>query len=100
MIDEISTQTAKRMGCLEAETIVERLNWRLKGWANYFRLGPVSKAYRAINAHAEQRLCRWLSAKHKVSGNGRARFPHKYLHETLGLVYLPALTRNLPWAKA
>ena len=27
-------------------------------------------------------------------------FPEKYLLETLGLVYLPALTRNLPWAKA
>ena len=28
------------------------------------------------------------------------RDPEQYLHETLGLVYLPALTRNLPWAKA
>jgi hypothetical protein len=47
-----------------------------------------------------QRLRRWLCDKHKISGNGKARFPEKYLLETLGLVYLPALTRNLPWAKA
>jgi hypothetical protein len=41
-----------------------------------------------------------LCHKHKISGNGKTRFSEQYLHETLGLVYLPALTRNLPWAKA
>jgi len=46
------------------------------------------------------RLRRWLCLKHKISGNGKARFPEGYLHETLELVYLPALTHNLPWAKA
>ena len=80
--------------------MVERLNRQLRGWANYFCLGPVSKSYRAVNAHTTQRLRRWLCHKHKISGNGKTRFPEKYLHETLGLVYLPTLTRNLPWAKA
>jgi RNA-directed DNA polymerase len=100
MIKAISAQTARGTVCLDAALIVERLNRQLRGWANYFRLGPVSKSYRAINAHTVQRLQRWLCDKHKISGNGKARFPEKYLHETLGLVYLPALTRNLPWAKA
>jgi RNA-directed DNA polymerase len=70
------------------------------GWANYFCLGPVSKSYRAVNAHAIHRLRQWLCHKHKISGPGKTRFPAQYLHETLGLVYLPTLTRNLPWAKA
>ncbi|MHB1857975.1 MAG: group II intron maturase-specific domain-containing protein [Acidobacteriaceae bacterium] len=35
--------------------------------ANYFRLGPVSKAYRAVDRHARKRLRQWLCAKHKVS---------------------------------
>jgi RNA-directed DNA polymerase len=80
--------------------MVERLNRMLVGWANYFQLGPVSKSYRALDTHATNRLRRWLRNKHKVSGTGISRFPNQYLHEQLGLVYLPARTRNLPWAKA
>jgi RNA-directed DNA polymerase len=100
IVQAISAQTERRTVCLDAATVVERLNRQLRGWANYFCLGPVSKSYRAVNAHAMQRLRRWLCDKHKISGNGKSRFPEKYLHETLGLVYLPKLTRNLPWAKA
>jgi len=100
MIQTINTQTERRTLCQDAAIVVERLNRQLRGWANYFRLGPVSKSYRAVNAHTTRRLRRWLCNKHKISGNGKARFPEKYLHETLGLVYLPALTRNLPWAQA
>lgn len=100
MIQAINTQTERRTLCLDAAIVVERLNRQLRGWANYFRLGPVSKSYRAVNAYTTQRLRRWLCNKHKISGNGKARFPEKYLLETLGLVYLPGLTRNLPWAKA
>jgi group II intron reverse transcriptase/maturase len=100
MVESISAQTERKTLCLDAETVVERLNRKLVGWANYFCLGPVSKSYRAVNAHATQRLRRWLCHKHKISGNGKTRFPEQYLHDTLGLVYLPALTRTLPWAKA
>lgn len=100
MVESISAQTERRTLCLDAATVVERLNRKLVGWANYFCLGPVSKSYRAVNAHTTHRLRRWLCHKYKISGNGKARFPEQYLHETLGLLYLPALTRNLPWAKA
>ena len=100
MVESISAQTEPKTQCLDAATVVARLNRQLVGWANYFCLGPVTKSYRAVNAHATQRLRRWLCKKHKISGNVKTRFPEQYLHETLGLVYQPALTRNLPWAKA
>jgi RNA-directed DNA polymerase len=79
---------------------VKQLNSKLTGWANYFHLGPVSKAYGVVDAHTKHRLRKWLCRKHRVQGQGFNRFPNQYLYETLGLVRLPGLTRNLPWAKA
>ena len=100
MVDSITEETSRSRTLLEAEEVVMRLNRKLTGWANYFSLGPVSPAYRAIDAHAKQRLRWWLCKKHKVPGKGEARYPDQYLRTQLGLVNLPERTRNLPWAKA
>jgi hypothetical protein len=100
MVESITQETDRRRTLLDAEFVVGRLNRKLNGWANYFCLGPVSPAYRAINTHVTQRLRQWLCKKHKVRGNGGTRYPDRYLHETLGLVNLPGRTHDLPWAKA
>jgi RNA-directed DNA polymerase len=97
---EISEMTSRRWTLLEAADRVARLNRTLVGWANYFCLGPVSKAYRAVDAHARYRLRQWLCAKHKVNGQGTSRFPDEYLDLTLGLVKLQSRARNFPWANA
>ena len=76
------------------------LNRLLRGWANYFCLGPVSKAYRAMDAYVTTRLRQWLCGKHKTPGRGTSRYPDEALYETYGLTCLPALARNRPWAKA
>lgn len=100
LCESISEQTGRRFLLLEPEVVVGHLNSRLIGWANYFRLGPVSQAYRTVDRCVTSRLRRWLCKKHKVPGAGTTRFPDDYLYHTLGLVRLPKLTRNLPWAKA
>jgi hypothetical protein len=100
LVNSISQETDRRRTLLKAEVVVGRLNRQLTGWANYFCLGPVSPAYRAINAHVTRRLRRWLCQKHKVRGSGWARYPDQYLHNQLGLIHLPSRTRDLPWAKA
>ncbi len=97
---KISEMTSRRWTLLDAENRVVRLNYLMVGWANYFRLGAVSKAYRSVDHHAQRRLRQWLCRKHKVRGRGETRFPDKYLYQTLGLVQLGPRTRNLPWAKA
>lgn len=97
---EISEVTASRYGLLDVEEIVGRLNRKLNGWSNYFRLGPVSKAYAVVDSHSRKRLRQWLCRKHKVRGQGTSRFPDKHLHNQLNLVQLSAKTGNLPWAKA
>ena len=71
----------------------------MTGWANYFCLGPVSKAYRAVDRHARKRLRQWLCSKHKRVA-GVHRFPETSLHDVLGLVCLPKRTASLPWANA
>jgi group II intron reverse transcriptase/maturase len=92
--------TTPRWYLLEAEDRVTHLNRLLLGWANYFCLGSASKAYRAVDAHARKRLRQWLCGKHQQPGSGYTRWPNEYLYQTLGLVRLSGLTRNLPWAKA
>jgi group II intron reverse transcriptase/maturase len=100
LCESISELTNRRMLWLDPEEMVGRINSRLRGWANYFKLGPVSKAYHAVDRHVRERLRRWLCKKHKQPWPGYARYPDSYLYQQLGLVRLPSLTRNLPWAKA
>lgn len=96
----ISEATGRRWLLKDPEERVTDLNRILVGWANYFSLGPVSKAYRAVDGHASGRLRRWLCKKHKQPGRGTTRFPDKHLYDVLGLQRLSVRTRNLPWAKA
>ena len=79
--------------------MVSQINRKLVGWANYFSLGPVSKAYHAIDAYTMRRLRRWLCRKHKVRNTGKYRFTQEYLHGTIGLVRLASRTHDFPWAR-
>ena len=96
----LSELTTPRTGLLSAEVMVARLNRLLTGWANYFTLGQVSPAYRAVDQHATRRLRQWLCRKHKVRSGKYARFPTKRLRQEYGLTYLAPRTAGLPWAKA
>ena len=93
----ISEATHKRTLLMESEEVVQHLNRVLRGWGHYFSLGPVSKAYKAIENHTTSRLRRWIYLKHK-----RRQFPPgpRFMHERMGLLWLPGLTKSFPWAKA
>jgi RNA-directed DNA polymerase len=95
----IREETRRRWLPTDVEERVGKLNRMMVGWANYFCLGPVSKAYRAIDRQARFRLRQWLRSKHKIQGAGTERFSDEYLYDTLGLVRLELRTRNFPWAK-
>ena len=99
-IESIREKTAKQRTLLPAEQIVTELNDGLRGWANYFALGPVEDAYRAIESCVTRRLRRWLCIKHEIRGSGCYRFTDQYLHDTLGLVRIRDLVHHLPWANA
>jgi len=94
----ISEETERRTTQLDSKTLVGKLNRMMIGWANYFCLGPVSKAYEAVDRHAKKRLRQWLCTKHKVQWPGAKKFPAESLYEVFGLVCLPKRTRGFPRA--
>jgi RNA-directed DNA polymerase len=94
----ISNETGRNKTLLDHATVIGTLNRLMSGWANYFCLGPVSKAYRTVDRHARRRLRRWLCAKHDVSWPATKRYPEAALHAELGLIRLTTRTRSFPWA--
>jgi len=52
----VSDETGRNTTLLESKVIVGKLNRMMRGWANYFCLGPVSKAYHTIDEHARRRF--------------------------------------------
>jgi RNA-directed DNA polymerase len=96
----ISDETGRNTAWMDPKTMVARLNRILIGWANYFCLGPVSKAYSAVDIHARRRLRRWLCNKHKETRPAFKRFPEVALHRVFGLVNLPSRTASFSWANA
>ncbi len=90
----ISELTERRWGFIDTEEQVARINRKLEGWSNYFRLGPVSKAYRAVDRHTAHRLRQWLRNKHKVRGGGTARYSDRHLYQKLNLIRLEVPRRN------
>jgi RNA-directed DNA polymerase len=99
LCEAISSQTGQDRTQLDHAMVVRKLNQMMHGWANYFCLGPVSKAYRAVEQHACKRLRQWLRAKHKVRRGTSRRFSNEALHDKFGLVRLTERTRSFSWAK-
>ena len=96
--EAISEMTGRDQLQMDQEMVVAKLNRTMRGWANYFCLGPVSKAYRAVDGHARKRLRQWLCSKHSISWQATKKFSDALLYEKLGLVRLTKRTRSFPWA--
>lgn len=99
--DKIGEATSRStLGRDEGEQ-VGRLNRILLGWANYFRLGPVTAAWCAVQNHACRRLRQWLQRKHRGRVGTVSQYPNMCLYEDHGLVMLDRRVRRLSlWAKA
>lgn len=79
----------------EATELVGRLSRTLRGWANYFQAGPMSKAYRAIDTYTAAPVVTQEAQGTAVWVNGLSP---RVSYQALGMIRLSALKRNLPWA--
>ena len=98
--EAISQETGRNKTLLDQETVITTLNRMMVGWANYFSLGPVSRAYGAIERHARRRQRQWLFAKHKIPWPATKQYPEAALHRELGLAQLSRRVLSFPRANS
>jgi RNA-directed DNA polymerase len=72
------------------DEVRDKLNQTLQGWKQYFNRGSTSEAYRAVDAHVEERVRHFLRKRHKVSSQGTRQFSRKQVYGVLGVFSLKA----------
>jgi group II intron reverse transcriptase/maturase len=100
LVQKVHEMTTISMTWQETTQMVGKLNRTLRGWANYFDVGTVSRTYRAIDSYTVARLRRWLRTKFKQRRKRGGAYPPSILYDRLGLVRLTWRGRDRTWAKA
>jgi RNA-directed DNA polymerase len=100
MVETIHALTARTGSGQDTTELVTKLNHTLRGWANYFNVGIVTKAQPPTQPHSGVVVDRPIRIEHKVRRRKGGTYPLSHLYGHFGPVRLTALERDMPWAKA
>jgi RNA-directed DNA polymerase len=100
MTEKVYVLTELKTVWQETPELVGRLNRMLRGWANYFSVGTVGRAYNTLDLYTATRLRRWLRNKYKVRRRKGGLYPYPHLYGHFGLICLSAYKRNRASATA
>ena len=70
------------------EEVCDRLNQKLPGWEQYFRLGRPWAVFDLVDAYVEDRVRHFLRKRHKVSSQGTRQFSRERIYGELGVFRL------------
>ena len=73
--------------------VISKVNSRIRGWANYFKIGNSYKAALDLTSYTcDQLRIFWRRRKHKKRMRGYAKWPNSFFYGK-GLLYGPKLLR-------
>ena len=70
------------------DEVRDRLNQKLRGWAQYFGLGRPWDVFDVVDAHVEDRVRHFLRKRHKVSSQGTRQISTQRIYGRLGVFRL------------
>jgi group II intron reverse transcriptase/maturase len=94
-------QVIQRGGAMPARQIIERINVKVSGWVNYFRVGNSSRAFSEVRDYMEMKVRTLLTrrTRRRKRSIGWRRWSNEYLYDVLKLYWgweihpLPGLGR-------
>ena len=75
----------KRFISQPIDRVIELINPKLRGWANYFRMGHSNRCFKYVKDWVEKKIRRHLMRSRQRTGFGWDRWSNAWLYQRLGL---------------